>query len=149
MITKSKFVLISLMLISFALVVMFLFLKQDLAIQMVPKYLNLKKTDSQLPHLANEKINPFLNIIDEKLVSNLVIQNLIPNKNNASKSATNLKTIYDVILEKPNEIVLKYINLPYDYKYGSNSIPLVVSSLICNGDLLELGMVLIKLIIKI
>ena len=136
------------MLISFALVVMLLFLKQDLAIQMVPKYLNLKKTDSQLSHLVNEKINPFLNIIDEKSVSNLVIQNLIPNKNNASKSATNLKTIYDVILERPNEIVLKYINLPYDYKYGSNSIPLVVSSLICDGDLLELGMVLIKLIIK-
>ncbi len=143
MITKSKFVLISLILISFALVVMFLFLKQDLAIRMVPKYLNLKKTDSQLSHQANEKINPFLNIIEEKSDSNIVIQNLIPNKNNASKSLSNLKTIYDVILEKPNEIVLKYINLPYDYKYGSNSIPLVVSSLICDGDLLELGMVLI------
>ena len=51
-------------------------------------------------------------------------------------------SMYNTILKRPNEFVLKYVNLPYDYKYGSNSIPLAISSLICDGDLLELGMVI-------
>jgi len=135
MMTKSKFVLISLMLISFALVVMFLFLKQDLALQMVPRYLSLKRSDVQIS-LSNQKSNKFLN----NIVDNAV-ESLVSNKINVSKSDTNTKNLFDMILQNPNEIVLKYINLPYDYKYGSNSIPLAVSGLICDGDLLELGMV--------
>lgn len=42
--------------------------------------------------------------------------------------------------KNPNDVILKYVNLPYDYKYGSNSIPLAVSALLAEGDFLELGM---------
>ena len=51
------------------------------------------------------------------------------------------KTAYETILENPNEFALKYINLPYEYSFGSNSIPLAVSGYIGNGDILELGIV--------
>ncbi len=62
-------------------------------------------------------------------------------KSNDTPDPTSMP-IYINILKRPNEFVLKYVNLPYDYKYGSNSIPLAISSLICDGDLLELGMVI-------
>lgn len=39
-----------------------------------------------------------------------------------------------------NEIVFKYVDLPLDYTYGSNAIPLAVSALATTGDMLELGM---------
>ena len=47
---------------------------------------------------------------------------------------------YENLIESPNDAVFKYITLPLDYTYGSNSIPLTVASLISKGDLLELGM---------
>ncbi len=62
-------------------------------------------------------------------------------KSNDTPDPTSMPT-FNNILKRPNEFVLKYVNLPYDYKYGSNSIPLAISSLICDGDLLELGMVI-------
>ncbi|CAF1068186.1 unnamed protein product [Brachionus calyciflorus] len=43
------------------------------------------------------------------------------------------------LIQNPNEFVLKYVDLPFDFGYGSNSIPLVISALISNGDFLELG----------
>ena len=51
------------------------------------------------------------------------------------------ETAYETISTNPNEFALKYINLPYEYSFGSNSIPLAVSGYIGNGDILELGIV--------
>ena len=53
----------------------------------------------------------------------------------------NFETAYETILANPNEFALKYINLPYEYLFGSNSIPLAVLGYIGNGHILELGMV--------
>lgn len=44
------------------------------------------------------------------------------------------------LAKNPEEIVFKYVNLPLDYSYGSNSIPLAVAAYISSGELLELGM---------
>ena len=44
------------------------------------------------------------------------------------------------LVQHPNDVILKFIGLPFNYEYGSNSIPLVVTSLVTTGDLLELGM---------
>lgn len=48
--------------------------------------------------------------------------------------------ILSQLIDKPNEVVFRYVNLPLDYKYGSNSIPLTVAALFTAGDILELGM---------
>lgn len=44
------------------------------------------------------------------------------------------------LADKASEYVLRYVTLPLDYKYGSNSIPLAVATLLTTGDILELGM---------
>ena len=44
------------------------------------------------------------------------------------------------MIDKPNDVVLKYVPLPFDYRYGSNLIPLTVAALLSEGPLLELGM---------
>lgn len=44
------------------------------------------------------------------------------------------------LLKHPNDVLLKFVSLPFNYGYGSNAIPLVVASLVTSGDLLELGM---------
>ena len=45
------------------------------------------------------------------------------------------------LLDYPNEYIYAYVNLPLDYYYGSNSIPLALAALISPpGDFLELGM---------
>ncbi|CAF0983663.1 unnamed protein product [Brachionus calyciflorus] len=58
----------------------------------------------------------------------------VPELNNAKIN------LLDKILQDPNEFVLRYVQIPLDYSYGSNSIPLVISALITNGNLVELGM---------
>jgi hypothetical protein len=134
--TKNRFVLISLMSISFGLVITFLFLKLDLSLS-IPKYLNLKSNDGSSESISFIKSNSFLDKMG-KQVESLVNRDLLLQNGNASETMS----MYNTILQRPNEFVLKYVNLPYDYKYGSNSIPLAISSLICDGDLLELGMVI-------
>ncbi|CAF0987751.1 unnamed protein product [Brachionus calyciflorus] len=68
------------------------------------------------------------------------------NENNSQRVITAGKKILSheeliaQLLDNPNEFILKYVSIPYDYGYGSNLIPLVISSLITKGDLLELGM---------
>lgn len=42
--------------------------------------------------------------------------------------------------ENPNELIYSYVNLPLDYRHGSNLIPLTMAALIVTGDMLELGM---------
>lgn len=44
------------------------------------------------------------------------------------------------LLHDPNEFILAYVNLPFNYDYGSLLIPLVISTLLTDGDILELGM---------
>lgn len=48
--------------------------------------------------------------------------------------------ISDSFSENPIETLYRYVSLPIDYKYGSNSIPLAVAALSTKGDILELGM---------
>lgn len=50
------------------------------------------------------------------------------------------KEVYKSLLKSPNDVVLRYVPLPYDYRYGSNAIPLTVAALIADGPILELGM---------
>ena len=134
--TKNRFVLISLMSISFGLVVTFLFLKVDLSLS-IPKYLNLKSNAKSSESISFIRSNSFLDTLDKQAESLVNHDSLIQNGN-----ASETISMFNAILKRPNEFVLKYVNLPYDYKYGSNSIPLAISSLICDGDLLELGMVI-------
>jgi len=134
--TKNRFVLISLMSISFGLVVTFLFLKLDLSLS-IPKYLNLKSNDKSSESISFIRSNSFLDTLDKQAESLVNHDSLIQNGNESETMS-----MFNAILKRPNEFVLKYVNLPYDYKYGSNSIPLAISSLICDGDLLELGMVI-------
>jgi hypothetical protein len=47
---------------------------------------------------------------------------------------------FEDILKNPNDIILKYISLPFDYRYGSNLIPLTIACLLTSGDYLELGL---------
>ena len=61
-------------------------------------------------------------------------------KNSHYDETSTFKIMYEQLLDNPNDKILEYINLPYEYSYGSNSIPLVVSALLTEGDLLELGM---------
>ncbi|RNA30593.1 family methyltransferase [Brachionus plicatilis] len=75
----------------------------------------------------------FLVLIYKESKSNF--QNL-----NKLRTITILKNNDIDLVQNANDVVLKYINLPFDYGYGSNSIPLVVASLMTSGDLLELGM---------
>lgn len=49
-------------------------------------------------------------------------------------------TIEDMLLSKPDDVIYRYVNLPLDMKYGSNAIPLTVSTLLTNQPVLELGM---------
>lgn len=44
------------------------------------------------------------------------------------------------LIQDPNPHVFKYVNLPFENSFGSNSIPLVIAGLLTHGDLLELGM---------
>ncbi len=134
--TKNRFVLISLMSISFGLVVTFLFLKLDLSLS-IPKYLNLKSNAKSSESISFIRSNSFLDTLDKQAESLVNHDSLIQNGN-----ASETMSMFNAIFKRPNEFVLKYVNLPYDYKYGSNSIPLAISSLICDGDLLELGMVI-------
>ena len=54
---------------------------------------------------------------------------------------SNLNFDTKTILSYPNEFIYAYVNLPLDYTYGSNSIPLALAALISPpGDFLELGM---------
>jgi hypothetical protein len=48
--------------------------------------------------------------------------------------------LYKDLLENTNDVILKYINLPFDYRYGSNSIPLTIAGLLSDGNFLELGL---------
>lgn len=61
---------------------------------------------------------------------------------NASISTDNysFNNLLNDLLHNTTEILLKYINLPFDYRYGSNQIPLTVACLLTNGDFLELGL---------
>ena len=68
--------------------------------------------------------------------------NLIKYSNSFFDNKKNEENIYDMILKNPNDFAFKYVNLPLDYGYGSNSIPLAICGLIADGDLLELGMVI-------
>lgn len=49
-------------------------------------------------------------------------------------------SMFDCLLKDPNSFILKYVQVPFDLSYGSNSIPLTVSCLIAEGNYLELGM---------
>lgn len=50
------------------------------------------------------------------------------------------KSVVNILLNRPNDLIYKYVHLPLDMKYGSNSIPLTVATLLTSGDILELGM---------
>lgn len=50
------------------------------------------------------------------------------------------KSKFDLYNRNPNEHILKYVDTPFDYAYGSNAIPLTISALMTEGDMLELGM---------
>ena len=67
----------------------------------------------------------------------LYINRINPKKKIETESRPNFQS---KLLKNPNEIILKYVDVPFDYAYGSNSIPLAVAALVTNGDLLELGM---------
>ena len=69
----------------------------------------------------------------DKLISELQLIHYAPKKFNYNLAFKNL-------LLNPNEIILKYVNLPYDYAFGSQLIPLIIAALLSDGDLLELGM---------
>jgi hypothetical protein len=48
--------------------------------------------------------------------------------------------VYAQIINNPNEVILKYASLPYDYSFGSQVIPLIIAGLMVDGDFLELGL---------
>lgn len=50
-----------------------------------------------------------------------------------------LEYVKSSLNKNPNELVYSYVNLPLDFTYGGNLIPLVISTLITTGDMLELG----------
>ena len=68
-----------------------------------------------------------------KLISELQLIQYNPRKYNYNLA-------FKSLLLNPNEIILRYVSLPYDYAFGSQLIPLVVASFLSDGDLLELGM---------
>jgi hypothetical protein len=51
-----------------------------------------------------------------------------------------LSELYEKISQNPMKFIEKYVKLPLDYGFGSNSIPLTLTSLLTTGDVLELGM---------
>lgn len=67
------------------------------------------------------------------------IRNFNIDLNERSPKGLHLDT--KTILAYPNEFIYAYVNLPLDYFYGSNLIPLALAALISSpGDFLELGM---------
>lgn len=62
---------------------------------------------------------------------------IINNTLNLDDSISDLKSD---LYKNPNKHILKYVSLPLDTGYGSNAIPLVISALMTQGDMLELGM---------
>jgi len=71
-------------------------------------------------------------IIENKLIDSL--------KSKESTSEQRVEQVFSDILSKPYDFLFKYVNLPLDFRYGSNSIPLALSTLLTTGDILELGM---------
>lgn len=65
------------------------------------------------------------------------IINMLENLDTRSNKETALRHL---LFQNPNSLVFRYVNLPLDYKYGSNSIPLTVATLLTSNDILELGM---------
>lgn len=63
-----------------------------------------------------------------------------------SSPVTNLRYISNIVTKSssiqsdPNDLVYQFVSLPLDNTFGSNSIPLAVSALLTDGDILELGM---------
>ena len=44
------------------------------------------------------------------------------------------------MLEHANDLVYRYVDLPFEFGMGSTAIPLAVCGLLTTGDILELGM---------
>ena len=65
-------------------------------------------------------------------------QTLYPTKSSANN--TRKPTAPDSLIDKANDLVLKYVSLPFDYGYGSGMIPLTIATLLSDGPILELGM---------
>ena len=79
---------------------------------------------------ANYKNNPFY-----YNKNTIIYEHTIKKLESKNKSIDFLN-----LVDKASEYVLRYVTLPLDYKYGSNSIPLAVATLLTTGDILELGM---------
>ena len=131
MVNKSGFLFVAFLSLCFILAVLFLFKKIDITPSLNNKYLSLT------PKKNEEKNVAYKLLFDKRNFDKP------PGANDSSlRNFTLNEEIFNKILEKPNDAILKYVNLPYDYKYGSNSIPLTVAALVSDGDLLELGMVI-------
>ena len=125
---NNKYLLVAFISFSAILVIMFLFKNTQIVASLNQN------------HGSNGRANMFENFVNKAV-------NAFTQKENASllnsDMVGNSETIFEMIKKMPNDVVLKYVNLPYDYKYGSNSIPLAICALISNGDFLELGMVIL------
>jgi hypothetical protein len=97
----------------------------------------------------NESVNYFKNYTDTFF--ELRKKNLLQNSEDIGKILKRenlydanevlfLSKLYQKILNDPMKYIRKYVKLPFDYGFGSNSIPLTITSLLTTGDVLELGM---------
>ncbi len=77
----------------------------------------------------------------ENTNKNIKIEDIFRQQNlYSSNEIIFLSDLYEKILRNPISFIEKYVKLPFDYGFGSNSIPLTITSLLTTGDVLELGM---------
>ena len=145
MTTSNKFLLVGFMSFSAILVIMFLFQNTGIASSFTQKYASLTGNadiEANNKNLFENFVNNAVNKFNQNAAKEAVaVETSSVSDVSSVKKVDKKKSMIELIAQKPNDFVLKYVNLPYDYKYGSNSIPLAICALISGGDLLELGMV--------
>ena len=100
------------------------------------------KDSTNLKALLLDRTNQILSLNTQDDVNKSQGGRILPVATVAETTTAHKSTeaLYEKLLKNPNDVILRYVNLPYDYKYGSNSIPMAVSALLAEGDFLELGL---------